>query len=273
MKPDSTDELADARPEPADLVRERDEAVRERDEAVRERDEVVRERDEARAELTRSREHLTLFAGQVSHDLRTPLTAVLANAEMLAGEPAVAESEDLSWMVDGVTRAAERLNTMIERMLDHARQGGEPALTVTSLDRVFAAAVADLEPRISAEAAEVVLHPLPTLPGDADLLHAVALNLISNAIAFAVPGERPHVAVDAVRDGDRWRVRVTDRGVGIPPERREAMFVLFARGDKRGDGAGIGLAAVRRIVEAHGGRVGIDSAEGGGTTVWFELPA
>ncbi len=252
MTPDSTDELADAR---ADLAA------------------AIRERDAARAELARCREHLTLFAGQVSHDLRTPLTAVLANAEMLASEPAVAESEDLSWMVSGVTRAAERLNTMIERMLDHARQGGEPALTVTSLDRVFAAAVADLAPRIAATDAEVVLQPLPTLPADADLLHAVALNLLDNAITFAVPGERPHVEVAAERDGACWRVRVADRGIGIPPERREAMFVLFARADKRVGGAGIGLAAVRRIVEAHGGRAGIEGAEGGGTTVWFELPA
>lgn len=252
MTPDSTDELADAR---ADLA------------------EALRERDTARAELARCREHLTLFAGQVSHDLRTPLTAVLANAEMLASEPAVAESEDLSWMVAGVTRAAERLNTMIERMLDHARQGGEPALAVTSLDRVFAAAVADLQSRIAATGAVVVLHPLPTLAADADQLHAVALNLLDNAITFARPGERPHVEVSAERDGARWRVRVADRGIGIPPERREAMFVLFARADKRVAGAGIGLAAVRRIVEAHGGRAGIDETEGGGTTVWFELPA
>lgn len=258
MKPDSTDELAAARDAPADAAAELAQARA--------------ELDDARAELARCREHLTLFAGQVSHDLRTPLTAVLANAELLAGEPAVAESEDLSWMVAGVTRAAERLNTMIERMLEHARHGAEPTLAVTSLDRVFAAAVADLEPRIAASGAEIVLHPLPTLPGDADQLHAVALNLLDNAIRFARPGERPHVEVRAERRGSRWRVLVGDRGIGIPRDRREAMFVLFARGDKRVEGAGLGLAVVRRVVEAHGGRAGIDDADGG-TTVWFELPA
>jgi signal transduction histidine kinase len=66
---------------------------------------------------------------------------------------------------------------------------------------------------------------------------------------------------------------VTDNGIGVAPERRETMFVLFARADKRVDGSGIGLATAKRVVEAHGGRIGMEDAAGGGTTVWFELPA
>jgi signal transduction histidine kinase len=66
---------------------------------------------------------------------------------------------------------------------------------------------------------------------------------------------------------------VSDNGIGVAPERREAMFVLFARADKRVEGSGIGLASAKRLVEAHGGRIGMEGAPGGGTTVWFELPA
>jgi signal transduction histidine kinase len=79
--------------------------------------------------------------------------------------------------------------------------------------------------------------------------------------------------VRAERRDDVWRISVSDNGIGVPPERRESMFVLFARGDKRVEGSGIGLAAARRVVEAHGGRMGMDQAGSGGTTIWFELPA
>ena len=229
--------------------------------------------DELREELQRSNEHLTLFAGQVSHDLRTPLTAILANAEMLASEPLVKGDEDLTWMVDGIARAAHRMNRMIEQMLDYAREGGAPAIGVTDLGRVVEVVLADLAPLTTESEAVVTVGPLPTLPAYADQLYAVVLNMVSNAVKFARPEVPPQVRIDAERLDDRWRVTVTDNGIGVAPERREAMFVLFARADKRIDGSGIGLAAAKRVVEAHGGRIGMDAAPGGGTTVWFELPA
>jgi len=229
--------------------------------------------DELREELRRSNEHLTLFAGQVSHDLRTPLTAILANAEMLASEPAVKGDDDLTWMVDGITRAAQRMNRMIEQMLDYAREGGAPAIGVTDLGRVVEVVLADLAPLVAESEAEVTVGSLPTLPADADQLYAVMLNVVSNAIKFARPEVPPQIRIGAERLDDRWRVTVTDNGIGVAPERRKAMFVLFARADKRIDGSGIGLSAAKRVVEAHGGRVGMDGAPGGGTAVWFELPA
>lgn len=229
--------------------------------------------DELCEEVQRSNEHLTLFAGQVSHDLRTPLTAILANAEMLASEPVVKGDEDLAWMVDGIARAAHRMNRMIEQMLDYAREGGAPAIGVTDLGRVVEVVLADLAPLVAESEAVVTVGPLPTLPADAEQLYAVVLNLLSNAVKFARPEVPPQVSIGAERLDDRWRVTVTDNGIGVAPERREAMFVLFARADKRIDGSGIGLAAAKRVVEAHGGRIGMDDAPGGGTTVWFELPA
>jgi signal transduction histidine kinase len=223
--------------------------------------------------LRRSQEHLALFAGQVSHDLRTPLTAISAQAEMLAAEPGVKGDEDLAWMVDSIARAARRLNTMIEQMLAYAREGGELTIGVTDLGRVVDVVLADLAQAIADSEAEVTVEGLPRLPADADLMYVVFSNLLSNAIKFARPDEPPRVRVAAERAGDRWRVTVTDDGTGVKPERREAMFALFARGDKRVEGAGIGLATARRVVEAHGGRIGMDGAPDGGTAVWFELPA
>ena len=239
-------------------------------------DGLRRDLEAAHEQLREAREHLTMFAGQVSHDLRTPLTAILANAEMLSGEPAVRESEDLTWMVEGITRAANRLNTMIEHMLVYAREGGTPSLGVVDLGRIFQAVVEDLDPLVSEKQAVVKVGSLPRVSADRDQMYAVALNLVHNALKFSRPDSPPWVEVSADRTGDVWRVSVTDNGIGVPPERREAMFVLFARADKRVEGNGIGLTTARRVVEAHGGRIGMDGADDaddGGTTVWFELPA
>ena len=226
-----------------------------------------------REEQRRSNEDLTLFAGQVSHDLRTPLTAILANAEMLASEPVVKGDEDLTWMVDGISRAAHRMNRMIEEMLSYAREGGALAVGVTDLGRVVEVVLADLSPAIAEAEAVVTVDALPTLPADANQMYAVVLNLLSNAIKFSRPDVPPQVRVGAERLDDWWRISVSDNGIGVVAERREAMFVLFARADKRVEGSGIGLAAAKRVVEAHGGRIGMEDGPGGGTTVWFELPA
>lgn len=232
-----------------------------------------RELAATREELRRSQEHLALFAGQVSHDLRTPLTAILAQAEMLAAEPGVKGDEDLGWMVDSIARAAQRLNTMIEQMLAYAREGGELNLGVTDLGRVVSVVLEDLEQAIEESGAAITVQALPVLPADADLMYVVFSNLLTNAIKFARPDEPPRIRISSRRSGERWTVTVSDNGIGVVPERREAMFTLFARADKRVDGAGIGLAAVRRVVEAHRGRVGMDGTPEGGTAVWVELPA
>lgn len=236
-------------------------------------DDLRRDLEATQEQLREAREHLTMFAGQVSHDLRTPLTAILANAEMLSGEPAVRDSEDLTWMVQGITRAANRLNTMIEHMLVYAREGGAPTLSVVDLERIFQAVVEDLDPLVTEKRAVVKVGSLPRVSADRDQMYAVALNLVHNALKFSRADSPPWVEVAADRIGDAWRISVTDNGIGVPAERREAMFVLFARADKRVEGNGIGLATARRVLEAHGGRIGMDGAEDGGTTVWFELPA
>ena len=228
---------------------------------------------DALGELERAREHIALFAAQVSHDLRTPLTAIRANAEMLAGEPRLAADPELAWMVAAIERGAQRMDAMIEQLLAYAREGGTPVLSDTPLGSVFERAVEDLAPVIREKRARLTIGALPTVSADAGQLHAVALALLSNALRFVRPEETPQVVVQSVRCGDHWRVSVSDNGIGVPPERREAMFVLFARADKRVEGDGVGLATARRLVEAHGGRIGMDEGPGGGTTVWFDLPA
>lgn len=234
-------------------------------------EESLRELTEVRDALRRSNEHLTLFAGQVSHDLRTPLTAILVNAEVLAGEPVIRDNADATEMVKAVQTAGHRMDAMIEEMLTFALEGGRLQVVETDLRRVVDLVLSDIAPMLKRDRADVRVGDLPRVMGDHDLLYSVVLNLLTNAVKFARPGTAPTVSITADRRSEHWRVRVTDDGIGVPAVRRESMFALFARGGE-GVGHGIGLATARRIVEAHGGSIGMDSPDGGGTSVWFDLP-
>lgn len=233
--------------------------------------ELTRTRDE----LRRSNDTLAAFAGQVSHDLRTPLTAILANAELLADEPVVCSDPALAPLAIEIVDAGLRMATMIEGVLAHAKVAGRLSIVDTDLEVLVANVLNDLGPRLRQRRADVRRGPLPTVRADAGQLYLVLLNLVDNAVKYA--GDRPpNITIGCRCEPDRWRVWVADTGVGIAPERLEDVFAPFVRAydstEPPVEGLGIGLDTVRRIVDSHGGQLGIDSPPGAGTTVWFELP-
>ncbi|MGN6160105.1 MAG: sensor histidine kinase [Marmoricola sp.] len=232
----------------------------------------TRELEAIKDELHRSNESLSLFAGQVSHDLLQPLTAVLANAELLTFEPSVAEDPEATKLAQATLAAGDRMARLIDTILAYARAGGRLEVVEVPLDRLINDLRADLSVTLAQRDAEIRAVELPVVRADRQQLHAILQNLISNAIKFTPAHTRPIVRITATLDDGAWRIAVTDNGAGIPPERREAVFDLYSRGDLTVGGTGIGLATVRRAVEAHGGDVGIEDAPDGGTTVWFSLP-
>ncbi|MBA2952229.1 GAF domain-containing sensor histidine kinase [Nocardioides sp. CGMCC 1.13656] len=223
-------------------------------------------------ELERSNEQLAAFAGQVSHDLRNPLTAVTLSLTMLGDDidPDDPEDADKSFLVHRAIGGARRMQTLIDDLLKFARVGGELQRGAVDLGGVLDDVVEDLA--VPLAKATVITGDLPTVTGDAVQLRAVLQNLVANAAKFVRPGEPPHIEVDAVRLDGRWRVEVADRGPGIPEEERERVFQPLARIDEEVDGSGIGLSTCRRIIDAHGGRIGLVDAAYGGTCAWFELP-
>lgn len=220
-------------------------------------------------ELQRSNEQLAAFAGQVSHDLRNPLTAVSMALRMLEEE--VDGTGDLGFLVQRAIGGAGRMQSLIDDLLKFARVGAELQRVPVDLDRVLDDVVEDLA--VPLAGATVVRGALPTVAGDAVQLRAVLQNLVANAAKFTRDGRPPHIEVDGTLVDGRWRIEVCDRGPGIPEDQRERVFEPLARIDEKVEGSGIGLSTCRRIVAAHGGRIGLSEAAYGGTCAWFELPA
>ncbi|HEY1135400.1 MAG TPA: GAF domain-containing sensor histidine kinase [Nocardioides sp.] len=233
-------------------------------------DDSLARMEKMRDELLRSNEHLAAFAGQVSHDLRNPLSTVAMSLYLLQEEM---EDEAASLGVVTVERAlrgTRRMQALIEDLLAFARVGG----TLRREDVDLAVEVPHLLGDLTGAlvGADVTLGDLPTVCGDATQLRAVLQNLVANAAKFTRPGRAPEIAIAGSRSGEGWRIEVADRGRGIDPADAARVFEPLVRLDEEADGSGIGLATCRRVVQAHGGEIGLEPREGGGTTAWIWLP-
>jgi len=218
-------------------------------------------------ELKRSNEQLAAFAGQVSHDLRNPLTAVTMSLAMIGEE---VDLPDVAFLVERALGGAHRMQSLIDDLLAYARVGAQLQRVPVDLGAALAEVREDLAAAL--EGATVEVGDLPTVTGDPVQLRAVLQNLVANAAKFTRAGEPAHLDIDGTRIGDVWRIEICDRGPGIPEDQRERVFQPLARINEDVEGSGIGLSTCRRIVEAHGGRIGLSDVAYGGTCAWFELP-
>ncbi len=225
-------------------------------------------------ELGRSNEQLAHFAGQVSHDLRNPLTALAGFLEIAADSPELADAPVAAHALERADAAAARMGALVADLLDFARVGGQPRRGVVDLASLVRDVTDDLDVPIRTSGAVVSVGALPTISGDATQLRALLQNLLANAIKFsAASGAAPTIEVRAHALTGGWRLTIDDDGPGVPVEQRERVFGLLERGDgPEVDGLGIGLSTCRRIVEAHGGRIGIEESPLGGASVWVVLP-
>jgi signal transduction histidine kinase len=234
--------------------------------------------ERTREELIRSNEHLAAFAGQVSHDLKNPLASVVGYLHNLSEVGVVVAEPEAAWCTQRALAASQRMSDMIGHLLDYASVGGSLTLTPVNLAQLVHDLTDDLSDAIASVGGVLAVEgTLPTVPGDRVQLRAVLQNLISNALKFRRLSRPPRVAVSAAGREGSWLVRVADNGIGIPSDRRERAFALLSRvhdeSAREIAGNGIGLATCKRIITAHGGEIGLADTPGGGTTVWFTLPA
>jgi len=224
------------------------------------------------AALRRSDVIKTALLRAVSHDLRSPLTAILTAGEALRSP--TLDAADRTELAAAVVEEATRLSRLIENLLDLSRleaHAAEPRPQWCSLEEVVAAAIEPLgaPPGTFKVALD---RDLPPLRADAAQLERVFANLLDNARRHA--GGQP-VSIRGRDVGGRILIRVVDRGPGIPPAQQERIFEPFYRADAAaggGRGAGLGLAIARGFVEANGGRVWVESLPSQATSFVVELP-
>lgn len=213
----------------------------------------------------------------VAHDLRNPLTSIVAHTRMLARKaPADDAGAPIHKGADAIRRSSERMERLIDDLLDAAllqkgrltlvRTPEEPASILQELEQNFAPVAEEQRIELQTEAAQ-----LPAVSCDRGRVLQVLGNFLGNALRVTRAPGKVAVFVQDVPGAVRFCVR--DTGPGIPEEQRQRIFERYFRG--RTDayrGAGLGLAISRGIVEAHGGAIGVDSVEGEGSTFWFTLP-
>lgn len=239
--------------------------------------ELSRRTEELKAhsrELKRSNEDLERFAYVASHDLQEPVRMVSSYCELLRrryeGQLDDDADEFIAFAVDG----ARRMQQLISDLLNYARVDSQGrALEPTDMEAVFRAVRRTLTAAIDEAGGTVTTDPLPVVLGDATQLQQLLQNLIANAMKYC--GARPpEVYVGARREDDGWTFSVRDNGIGLAPRYSERIFQIFQRLHGRDEypGTGVGLAICKKIVERHGGRIWVESAEGRGSTFYFTLP-
>jgi len=211
----------------------------------------------------------------MSHDLRTPLTAVVGLADALrrSSPPLSAEQDDLA---RSMRDESLRMSSLVGKLLDMARlQAGRVQLNRQwqPLEEVVGSALKTMESALAGRRVDIRLDPdLPLVEFDAVLIERVLANLLENAAKYTPVGSR--ITIAARTDGEMVEVRVEDDGPGLPRGREEDIFRKFERGEKESatPGVGLGLAICRTIVEAHGGRIWAENAEPHGARLLFTLP-
>lgn len=220
------------------------------------------------------------FVANVSHELRTPITIVQGRIERLIADERVADPPVIAEELEIIQGEVLTLSRLVDDLFTLARLE-EAVLPVESqrvdLQAAAATAVESLrgpawdQRRVTVQS--VVPAEVPAVLADPTRLRQIFGNLLYNALRNTPEGGL--IIVDARRDGDVVEVAVSDTGVGIAPDELDAIFKRFYRtegGQRRGEGAGLGLAVVKQLVEAQGGTISVESQPGEGTTFRFTLP-
>jgi len=231
---------------------------------------------ERTAKLEAANRELETFSYSVSHDLRAPLRAINGFAEILGRRYRDNLDEKGRHYLDTIVASSAEMGILIEELLDYSRVGramvrAEPVPLgplVTQLRATFSE-------RIAASGGTLeVIEPLAVPLADPTLLERILANLVDNALLYRRPDVVPHVSLSATHHGRTVTLAVADNGIGIPAEYRERIFEVFVRlhADEAYAGTGIGLAIVRELAHAMGGRASCEALDGRGTRFVVTIP-
>jgi PAS domain S-box-containing protein len=232
----------------------------------------------AKEEAERASKFKDQFLSTMSHELRTPLNAVLGFSDLLADERYGALNDRQQRYVSHIHSGGRHLLRLISDILDLSKiEAGRMELTLedVTVTSAFAEVTSSLYPLAEKKSQALQSQVEPDLHVHADAMRfkQVLMNLVGNAIKFTP--ERGRIELTARQVDDQVRVEVRDNGPGIPPEQQQRIFEAFYRLSQSGnttEGTGLGLAITARLVELHGGKLGIESQTGQGSCFYFSLP-
>jgi two-component system, OmpR family, sensor histidine kinase KdpD len=211
----------------------------------------------------------------VSHDLRTPLATITGAASSIIEAPGSLDLDACRERAAGILEESVRLNRLVTNLLDMTKlQSGTLQVKKQWLpvDEVVGAALTYMDDRLSGRQVRTSIPPeLPLVPVDDILIQQVLVNLLENAVKYTPAGSP--LELSASQSAQTIEIVLADRGPGVPPESRVAVFEKFYRRDAgAGPGAGLGLAICRGIIEAHGGKITVEDNPGGGALFRFTIP-
>ncbi|HSM56616.1 MAG TPA: ATP-binding protein, partial [Candidatus Sulfomarinibacteraceae bacterium] len=224
------------------------------------------------------------FLANISHEFRTPLSTLNASIELLLDPAEDFSTDEMRELLKPTYLSLRALQTLIDNLLESSSiEAGQFTIQKrpTDLNVVLENALRMVGPLLERRRQPLTVGEpgaLPIVPADAGRLTQVLVNLLANASKYCPPGAP--VDIHVRQEAGALRIAVADRGPGIPLGERATVFRRFVRGGQYGAadadgeqyGIGLGLYVVKTVVEAHGGRVGVDDRPGGGSIFWFELP-
>ncbi len=278
LSEDEVGELAEALNQMLAGIETRDENLKQALEAQREAATRLAQANadllRSNTELERSNQDLERFAFAASHDLQEPLRTITAFSQLLVAERSSDPNSRAAQFADYIVSGTRRMRELLTDLLAYTEVAGNSAQTheVVDLNVVLKKATETLGTLIAETGTEITAGPLPVLNAHEGRLTSLFLNFLSNAIKYRSE-QAPRIRVRARETDHAFEFSVADNGIGIAPEYHRKVFDPFKRlhgGDI--PGTGIGLAICQRIVERYGGRIWVESAEGGGATFCFTLP-
>ena len=243
--------------------------------------EALRNAEDANLRLQEANTAKSRFLSSMSHELRTPLNGILGFTDLLRGQFFGPLNEKQLKYVTQIDDSGKHLLSLISDLLDMAKIDAgamELELTKLALSECIEAvtAIMDMQFRKKSIALKLYIEPeLPVLTADLRKCKQIMFNLLSNAVKFTPEDGRIEIRVSRLQS-EFLRVEVSDTGVGIKPEELGKIFSEFHQADHVRDeqlgGTGLGLALTARLVELHGGEIGVESTVGAGSVFWFTLP-
>lgn len=220
------------------------------------------------------------FLANIAHEFRTPLSALAASIELLMDQAPDLSEQELQILLSSLHLGALGLQTLVDNLLESASiEAGRFHVSprCSDLSGIITRATQTMQPLLEKYRQHLVVEipiSIPDVFADARRVEQVIVNLLSNASKYGPTDAQ--IKITAKREQDFVRVQVSDRGPGITMDQREQVFYRFTRPGSATDsakvGAGLGLSVVKAIVEAHGGKVGVEDHATGGSVFWFTLP-